>query len=125
MSKICTTIEQSQKLIEFGINANTADMWYDKGLGVHPNNIPQVRIFNDDVIDCYYIYPAWSLTALLDVLNKEAYFIDEDASVNLSSYKTIEWTLGIDNSDLEFITNTDPIDACYEMILKLHEHNLL
>ena len=28
MSKICTSIKQSQKLIELGINVNTADMDY-------------------------------------------------------------------------------------------------
>ena len=28
MNKICTTIEQSQKLIELGVDVNTADMRY-------------------------------------------------------------------------------------------------
>lgn len=28
MKKICTTKEQSQKLIELGLDVNTADMWY-------------------------------------------------------------------------------------------------
>ena len=29
MNKICTSIEQSKKLIELGIDVNTADMYYD------------------------------------------------------------------------------------------------
>jgi len=28
MNKLCTTIEQSQKLIELGIDVNTSDMFY-------------------------------------------------------------------------------------------------
>ena len=69
--------------------------------------------------------PCWSLAALLDVLQKIAYFIDEDANVVLCSYKTVEWNLGINNSDVEFTTKTNSVDACVEMILKLHKQNLL
>lgn len=72
-----------------------------------------------------YDTPCWSLAALLDVLNKTTYFIDEDASINLSSYKTIKWDLGIDNSDLEFTAEANPVDACVAMVEKLHELNWL
>lgn len=34
MNKICTSIEQSQKLIEIGIDTNTADMYYDNILDI-------------------------------------------------------------------------------------------
>ena len=30
-----------------------------------------------------------------------------------------------DNSDLELVTESNPVDACYEMIIKLHEQKLL
>ena len=120
MNKICTTIEQSQKLIELGIDASTADMMWDdwnlidEGWKLSFGYYPEIEKDYGRKI-----YPAWSLTALLDILNKTAYSIDEDASVNLSSYKAIKWDLGIDNTDLELITESNPIDACYEMICKL------
>lgn len=69
--------------------------------------------------------PCWSLAALLGILQKTTYSIDKDANVMLFSYKTVEWDLGIDNSDLKSITESNPVDACYEMILKLHELKML
>lgn len=111
--KSYTDLEQSKKLAEF-LPLESADCYWEDNMSVefghgwHSQHIP-----------------CWSLAALLDVLNKTAYFMDEDALVNLSSYKTIEWDLGIDNSDLELVTESNPIDACVEMILKLNELNLL
>ena len=111
-----TDLEQSKKLSEF-LPIESSDMNYWCGT--------QIRIGGYRAMDKDLDIPCWSLAALLDVLNKTAYFMDEDASVNLSSYKTIEWDLGIDNSDLELVTESNPVDACYEMIIKLHEQKLL
>ena len=111
-----TNLEQSKKLSEF-LPIESSDMNYWCGT--------QIRIGGYRAMDKDLDIPCWSLAALLDVLNKTAYFMDEDASVNLSSYKTIEWDLGIDNSDLELVTESNPVDACYEMIIKLHEQKLL
>lgn len=122
MSKICTTREQSQKLIELGIDANTADMWYDKGLGVHPNNIPQVRAFNDDdVIDCYYIYPAWSLSALLGLMDKNI------PNVSLK-YDGSEWFIiceGSEEYEYKSFVSTCPLDAAFKMVCILLENKEL
>lgn len=126
MNKICTTIEQSQKLIKLGIDVSTADMMWDdwslidEGWKLNIGYYPEIE--KDYGRKCF---PAWSLTALLDILNKIAYSIDEDASVNLSSYKAIKWDLGIDNTDLGLITETNLIDVCVEMIYKLKEKNLI
>ena len=121
--KAFTDIEQSKKLAEilpiesadmiyywFG-NFELNDEWYELSLGTN-------RVSDKDIY-------AWSLAALLDVLQNTAYSINEDANVMLDSYKTVEWDLEIDNSDLELITEANPIDACYEMILKLHEQKFL
>jgi hypothetical protein len=130
-SKICTTIDQCKKFLDLGIDINTADLTvtnyplqdgsrFDFICCKLPNDtFPSITDGKSEKI------PAWSLVALLDVLQKTAYFIDEDANVVLCSYKTAEWNLGINNSDLEFITKTNPVDACYEMIIKLHEQKLL
>lgn len=114
MNKICTTIEQSKKLIELGIDVNTADMFWADG------ERPAVWNNKDTSLDEMDI-PAWSLAALLDILKNRAYSID-DANVILSSYRTVEWwDLSINNSGLETVTKSDLIDACYEMIVKLKE----
>ena len=112
--KSYTTLEQSKQLAKI-LPLDSADMYYAYDIIYaipYKNGIGTEK-------------PCWSLAALLDILNKTAYSIDEDASVNLSSYKAIEWNLGIDNSDLELIIEADPIDACVQMILKLNELKLL
>lgn len=99
--KNCTDIEQSKKLIELGIDINTADMMWDdwslidEGWKLSVGYYPEIE--KDYGRKCY---PAWSLAALLDILDNKAYSIDEDAIVTLSSYKTIEWDLSISNSGL-------------------------
>ena len=63
MNKICTSLEQSKKLMKLGIDVNTADMmWeYDSDKETYwnkPTIIPiDSYVFVDDI-------PAWSLTAL-------------------------------------------------------------
>jgi hypothetical protein len=37
MNKICTSIEQSKKLIELGLDVNTADMFWDLLDGDEPD----------------------------------------------------------------------------------------
>lgn len=114
MNKICTSLEQSQKLIELGIDVNTADMFYlraDIALGeieCYPNVLHREEV-GDDI-------PAWSLAALMDVLDRGALF------------KTPKgWAC---QSYIEFKAITsdyynNPIDACVAMIEKLHEQKLL
>lgn len=115
--KAYTDVDQSKKLAEI-LPLETADMYYSCGAVV-----PNVMTSSKQDYKCYTI--CWSLAALLDVLNKTAYFMDEDASVDLSSYKTIEWDLGINNSDVGLVTESNPVDACFEMIIILKEKNLL
>ena len=62
--------------------------------------------------------PCWSLAALLGVLpniiNNETLFIETSAALWHIGYRSI-FTARADNL----------VDACYEMILKLHKLNLL
>lgn len=66
MNKICTDIKQSKKLMELGIDANTADMYYqwysetESALHVGKGS----KKLN---ADC----PAWSLSALMNLLPSE------------------------------------------------------
>ena len=120
--KSYTTLEQSHKLAEI-LSTESADMkypYFGNGLYGEIARVGEPIEFSggEDI-------PCWSLAVLLDILDKAAYFMNEDASVHLSSYKTINWTVRINNSDLEPITEVDPIDACVKIIIKLHELNLL
>ena len=122
--KSYTDIKQSKKLAEF-LPLESADMRYHTISHYNPYPCDEIIYTVDFNRASGKDIPCWSLAALLDVLNKTAYFMDEDGSVNLSSYKTIEWDLGINNSDLESVTESNPVDACVAMIEKLHEQNFI
>lgn len=69
MSKICTDLKQSRKLIELGLDPETSDAhWWLNGNGFQLIPIP----FKNDgsVPECVAkeVIPAWSLTALLDLM---------------------------------------------------------
>lgn len=120
--KAYTTIEQSRKLAEF-LPLESADMEYlsIKENGALVGAVPFVRD-DSEVEDSAYshIYDriaCWSLSALLSVLpkvvNNETLFIETSAALWHIGYRNI-YTARTDN----------PVDACYEMIIKLHELNL-
>ena len=73
MTKICTDIKQSKKLIELGIDINTADMWYQyigdsfKDGITKPIYFPMVM--RDDPTE--KDVPAWSLSNLMKLLPSE------------------------------------------------------
>ena len=118
MNKICTSIEQSKKLLELGIDVSTADMYYDvNSYGIQGK--PEVavgKVWSKDI-------PAWSLSALFDILPKQ---FDEYV-------KTLYWFNGEyhcsyenENWESKYWTSADNlIDACFKMILKLREYEKL
>lgn len=61
MNKICTSLEQSKKLIELGIDRKSSDMYYWCG--------SDLRIGGYRAQDEELDIPAWSLTALLNILH--------------------------------------------------------
>ena len=118
MNKICTSQEQSQKLIELGIDANTADMYYDvNSYGIQSK--PEVavgKVWSKDI-------PAWSLTALLSVLpsvitreGKRMFLTLEKAGAYNLYYKSP------DRLDELWETKEDVIDAAFEMVCWLLEN---
>jgi hypothetical protein len=83
MNKICTTIEQSKKLIKLGVDVNIADMTY-VSMKDYDENTYHLTVGKTDVNwakdelgnlnwnDVYEKYiPAWSLTALMNLLPSE------------------------------------------------------
>ena len=117
MNKICTSIEQSKKLLELGININTADM-------IH-NVLGESYVRHDTPIDKYHT-PAWSLSALLGILSEQMYFLDEDGRISLSSYKGNRWNItSINAIDKKPLEADYPLDAAFEMVVWLKENNKL
>ena len=70
-SQICTTKEQSERLLALGLKKETADMWYPHFAKTCP--IPLV----DDVLTADDT-PAWSLHRLLELLGKIKKYEGED-----------------------------------------------
>ena len=112
--KSYTDLEQSKKLAEI-LPLESADMNYWCGT--------QIRIGGHRTMDKDLDIPCWSLAALLDVLpnsqgryTKSLYWFDDALHCEYVD-EDGEGTLGTsaDNS----------LDACYEMIVKLHEQNII
>lgn len=126
--KSYTDIEQSKRLAEI-LPLESADMWYS--YYGNSNYNPTIAYKGEQWFLCqirnssHSDIPCWSLAVLLDILSKTAHSIDEDGSVDLGDYKNIEWSLCLSNTDVGLFTASNPVDACYKMIIKLHEIKML
>lgn len=111
--KSYTDLEQS-KLLSKILSFESADMYYACG-----------AISPDVITGCKQDYRGytmcWSLAALLEVLDYPQLYKD-----NLGGGK-VGWMTSAypDNCRYDSFWYDNPVDACYEMILKLHELNLL
>jgi len=117
MNKICTSIEQSKKLIELGIDVNTADMHYSTWTILNegeyilsPNQGETIEELQEDYGN--QVIPAWSLSALLRLMP------------NFNMFKrTIECRIETTNHLID--KACDPIDAAFEMVVWLKENGKL
>lgn len=124
--KSYSDLEQSKKLAEI-LPLESADMCYqyqkDRWIGEPAyKEYPQFEIAMDrrDI-------PCWSLAALLEVLPKgvKSPFGEINpfvGQVGIKDYRCVyhgDW-----DSNIQTFAN-NPVDACYEMIIKLHEENRL
>ena len=115
--KAFTDISQSKKLTEI-LPLESADMCFNTRNNMPPLMTPYSK-FNEffgmeKTPD--FLIPCWSLAALLDILpkvHKLKPILDlEECSIQYS---------GIDL----YVVADNPIDACYEIILRLHELKML
>lgn len=124
-----TDVAQSRKLAEI-LPLESADMcWiqiYDENHMMSDNRVELIpfRFYSGIGVPC------WSLAALLDVLESEINSEDgETYQLNIEKDGTwwyITYLERYDESnDIETKPTEELIDACYEMILKLKELNLL
>lgn len=114
MNKICTSIEQSKKLIELGIDVYTADMFWKNGV-----SDKYIQCFTPFVscgtnMDYDYDIPAWSLAALLGLIPPGNILLRDALG---GKYKCINTV------DSDYYDN--PLDAAFEMICWLKENKKL
>ena len=127
-----TTIEQSRKLVEI-LPLESANMYYyNRHIDLTETKYEvfvvdksnkyvdffksyAVAINNNEIIPC------WNLASLLDILPYPQLSKDK-----LGSGK-VGWMVSVYPNDCRYDScwHDNPVDACYEMILKLHELNLL
>lgn len=73
----------------------------------------------------YEKIPCWSLAALLDAIPRNLKIVLAINDYYKDAKDDRKYAMGsVDNDDLDCYSD-NPIDACYEMIIKLHEQNLL
>ena len=129
MNKICTSLEQSKKLIELGININTADMYYYTVNGdwewyKTPNIIESIDDLDEHTIS------AWSLTALIKLMpfhiieNNNRFGFYQIKGFNKQG-ETYRFGYKTNNDSFLFETSwhNDAIDAAFEMVVWLKENN--
>lgn len=119
MNKICTSPSQSQKLIELGIDIDTADMLWTYDFII--NDINGLNVISKHLKPEEDDIPAWSLAALFNVLPDGTDIVKDKADTENEKYMC---TVGVKDNIISTFGN-NPVDACYETILKLHELNLL
>jgi hypothetical protein len=133
--KSYTDLNQSKKLAEI-LPLESADMYYCYGMNIHTkgwsfDDTPTI-IDNSNQIDVHADIPCWSLAALLNVLPNNEHI---DTTISRGSWKiepveylpNIWWCEYEDTKNqTEFNISADnPVDACYEMIVKLNELKML
>ena len=117
--KSYTDLEESKKLAEI-LPIESADMglYYSKNPNAARNQMwVGTKVENSDI-------PCWSLSALFEVMPKCV----EGAEPSLIKTFRNDYRIVYDIHGDEGITSedyTNPVDACYEMILKLHELKML
>ena len=116
MERICTTIEQSKKLIELGIDRKTSDLYYWCG--------SDLRIGGYKAQDEELDIPAWSLTALLDLMPNE---LQDNHFLTLEKENDEYCCCYEDNNGNSFthFFARDSLDAAFEMVCWLLENNKL
>ena len=144
---ICTSIEQSQQLIELGIDINTADMsWLSWMKDGKPRIGFSGELFNNlyDISDFRHEYmPAWSLSALLGLIKSEIYgeniygdtitykvkfrkykFTD-DVDLYQIAYGSIKFDADGQHSFKDMVNTGEKdnlVDAAFEMVVWLKEN---
>lgn len=109
-----TTVEQSKKLLELGLNPNSADMYYG-----YKKEKPEYLPYEDIEIMALCI-PCWSVDALLEILPMHSTL---DHEVN-GWWCCVNFDIVDTRKDNE-IQGTNPLEALYNMVVWLLENNYI
>ena len=121
-----TSLEQSKKLAEI-LPLESADMFC-----LVVGDTPRVHVLTEPLNNYSHWenYPCWSLAALLEIIPKEIF--SGEYIINITEGLDNKWCITYDNIDNRnhsfygLSSSVDNlIDACYEMILKLHGLKML
>ena len=130
--KSYTDLEQSKKLAEI-LPLESADMIYMPMMDIDSMsnsrffNIPECYPFNEFKDSDTKPLPCWSLAALLNIIPKRI----KDFNVLRIDIGEEDFAIWYDeigygvNTEFPDITKASAVDACYEMIVKLKENNLI
>lgn len=113
--KSYTNIEQSKKLAKV-LPLESADMYYYTVNG-DLYKTPNIIESGDDLYVDEKSTPCWSLAALLKIIGHYTLQTVSD------SKRVI--VVSENGNPISSFSNPQPVDACYELILKLHELKLL
>lgn len=122
--KAYTDLSQSKKLAKI-LPVESADMYYnlDINLSEKQRHEPEWGNILKDVspIKTYCCVSCWSLAALLKVMPYPS--LSNDGM----GVGKVGWMVTVypNNRRLDSVWYDNPIDACYEMIIELHEQKLL
>ena len=123
MNKICTSIKQSQKLIDLGINEDTADMyWWATSIRYY------IEAMDDgDFNEAEGHIRAWSLAALSEFILP---YIADDNGNNYKFYLSKDgldrWIAYYKSDDVSIYIckeSYNMIDVIFEMVCWLKENN--
>lgn len=122
--KAYTSIPQSITLGKF-LPIESTDGFYESILNPTTKEWEDILVTGTEWASPEVVIPAWSLSALLDVLPEI-----NGIPLTLEKVKAEDGYEGyyyhIEYENIILIPySKNPIDACYEMILKLHEQKLL
>jgi hypothetical protein len=124
MNKICTSIEQSKKLIELGLDVKTADMFWDTLFAKKPEAQVNNHYFIDEYDDEHRV-PAWSLAALLNILQTMTLSGDCDEwKAEVDMYEEEEGKVLYDIQHIEGYAD-NPLDSVVNLIIQLKNKKLL
>lgn len=133
-NNVCTSLAQSRKLTELGVSEDTADMHY--AFSAIGGNAFQKMIDNRAILligntnSIYPYQPAWSLSALLEILPYTV-ITDKGDEYTLQMYKEddVTYVFGYNHAYTDTVTiefmHQEPINAAYDLIVWLIENNYI
>ena len=126
--KAYTDIEQSKKLAEI-LPLESADMfWYRDAVTTEVN--PRIMNYTQvPKLQSMYYSPCWSLASLLNVVNQVKEIKYQRVTMLVGRFAGQHWyveLLKVQNERAVVLEHSkELVDACYTMIVKLHEQKLL